>query len=65
MSWMRRNGSRLLKVYYSFTMLNTGIWLSRAVGSDVLIMDVEGTDSRERGDEQVRISTLMTLMAGL
>ena len=46
-------------------MLNTGIWLSRAVDSDVLIMDVEGTDSRERGDEQVHISTLMTLMAGL
>lgn len=33
--------------------LMTGIWLSRAVDSDILIMDVEGTDSRERGDEQV------------
>ena len=32
-----------------------GIWLSKAVGSDILIMDVEGTDSRERGDEQVHI----------
>ena len=32
-----------------------GIWLSRALNSDILIMDVEGTDSRERGDEQVVI----------
>jgi hypothetical protein len=31
----------------------TGIWLSKANDSDILIMDVEGTDSRERGDEQV------------
>ena len=30
-----------------------GIWLSKALNSDILIMDVEGTDSRERGDEQV------------
>jgi hypothetical protein len=54
MSWTRHNESRLLKVNYSFNILNPGIWLSRAVGSDVLIMDVEGTDSRERGDEQVQ-----------
>ena len=33
-----------------------GIWLSKANDSDILIMDVEGTDSRERGDEQVRIT---------
>ena len=31
----------------------TGIWLSKALDLDILIMDVEGTDSRERGDEQV------------
>lgn len=29
-----------------------GIWLSRAVGSNILVMDVEGTDGRERGDDQ-------------
>jgi hypothetical protein len=50
---MRRNENRLLKVWSSPTILTTGIWLSRAVDSNVLIMDVEGTDSRERGDEQV------------
>jgi Root hair defective 3 GTP-binding protein (RHD3) len=36
-----------------FERLIKGIWLSKAVDSDILIMDVEGTDSRERGDEQV------------
>ena len=35
--------------------LMTGIWLSKALDSDILIMDVEGTDSRERGDEQVTL----------
>lgn len=29
-----------------------GIWLSRAVASNILVMDVEGTDGRERGDDQ-------------
>jgi len=33
-----------------------GIWLSKANDSDILIMDVEGTDSRERGDEQVHVT---------
>ena len=55
MSWMRRSGNRPPKVFPSkYEELITGIWLSKAVDSDVLIMDVEGTDSRERGDEQVR-----------
>ena len=36
-----------------------GIWLSKAVDSDILIMDVEGTDSRERGDEQVYPSKVL------
>ena len=34
-----------------------GIWLSKANDSDILIMDVEGTDSRERGDEQVHATS--------
>lgn len=34
-----------------------GIWLSKALNSDILIMDVEGTDSRERGDEQVHFDS--------
>jgi hypothetical protein len=38
-----------------FLELTSGIWLSRALKSDILIMDVEGTDSRERGDEQVNL----------
>lgn len=29
-----------------------GIWLSRAPESNILVMDVEGTDGRERGDDQ-------------
>lgn len=29
-----------------------GIWISRAQESDILVMDVEGTDGRERGDDQ-------------
>lgn len=34
-----------------------GIWMSRAegedgVGSNILVMDVEGTDGRERGEDQ-------------
>lgn len=29
-----------------------GIWLSRGRGMHVLVMDVEGTDGRERGEDQ-------------
>ena len=29
-----------------------GIWLARAKESSVLVMDVEGTDGRERGEDQ-------------
>jgi hypothetical protein len=29
-----------------------GIWMSRGRGMDVLVMDVEGTDGRERGEDQ-------------
>ena len=30
-----------------------GIWMSKAVDANVLVMDVEGTDGRERGEDQV------------
>lgn len=30
-----------------------GIWLSRAKTAPILVMDVEGTDGRERGEHQV------------
>jgi len=30
-----------------------GIWVSQAENSNILILDVEGTDGRERGEEQV------------
>ena len=33
-----------------------GIWMSRAQGMNVMVMDVEGTDGRERGEDQVRSS---------
>ncbi|CCG82749.1 Protein sey1 [Taphrina deformans PYCC 5710] len=29
-----------------------GIWIARAIDSNILVMDVEGTDGRERGDDQ-------------
>ncbi|TDL25999.1 root hair defective 3 GTP-binding protein [Rickenella mellea] len=29
-----------------------GIWMCRAKGMDVMVMDVEGTDGRERGEDQ-------------
>jgi len=31
-----------------------GIWISQGKGMKVLIMDVEGTDGREHGEDQVR-----------
>jgi hypothetical protein len=62
---MKHRGSRRLKADCPLlTRLRIGIWLSRAVESDILIMDVEGTDSRERGDEQVQ-SSLVMLTSGL
>lgn len=40
-----------------------GIWMSRGRGMHVLIMDVEGTDGRERGEDQdfERKSAVFTL----
>ena len=31
-----------------------GIWMCRAAGLNLMVMDVEGTDGRERGEDQVR-----------
>ena len=31
-----------------------GIWISRGQGMKALVMDVEGTDGRERGEDQVK-----------
>ena len=31
-----------------------GIWMCRGRGMNVMVMDVEGTDGRERGEDQVR-----------
>ena len=30
-----------------------GIWMCKGKGMNVLVMDVEGTDGRERGEDQV------------
>lgn len=63
MSWMKLKGNRLPKVLTCcFPVLTLGIWLSHAQDSDILIMDVEGTDSRERGDEQVQTSVTLVTM---
>lgn len=32
----------------------SGIWMCRAKKMNVMVMDVEGTDGRERGEDQVR-----------
>ena len=34
-----------------------GIWLNKAPDSSILVMDVEGTDGRERGENQVETSS--------
>ena len=58
MSWMKPIGNKLQKVILTIRgLLTLGIWLSKANDSDILIMDVEGTDSRERGDEQVEATS--------
>jgi hypothetical protein len=33
--------------------MHTGIWMCRAKDANILVMDVEGTDGRERGEDQV------------
>jgi len=37
------------------TLLTSGIWMCRGRDMNVLVMDVEGTDGRERGEDQVRL----------
>lgn len=34
-----------------------GIWMCRGKDMNVMVMDVEGTDGRERGEDQVRASS--------
>ena len=34
-----------------------GIWMCRGKGMQVVVMDVEGTDGRERGEDQASIIT--------
>ena len=37
-------------------IMPVGIWLSPASGKNLLVLDVEGTDGRERGEDQARTS---------
>lgn len=34
--------------------VRAGIWMCRGQGMNVMVMDVEGTDGRERGEDQAR-----------
>ena len=36
-----------------FELSRTGIWMCKGKGMSVMVMDVEGTDGRERGEDQV------------
>ena len=38
-----------------------GIWMCKANDIPLLVMDVEGTDGRERGEDQVRLFTYCSL----
>lgn len=42
-----------LAVQLTFHFCCTGIWMSKGEDMPVLVMDVEGTDGRERGEDQV------------
>ena len=39
--------------------LAAGIWMCRSQGAPLLVMDVEGTDGRERGEDQVSLDLLV------
>ena len=65
MLWMRQDGSRQLKVRVRMhsrlradieTFWVIGIWMCKAKNANLLVMDVEGTDGRERGEDQVRLA---------
>jgi hypothetical protein len=54
---------------YADHPLTSGIWMCRGRDMNVLVMDVEGTDGRERGEDQVRllnsgISSHLTCLLG-
>ena len=56
MSWTRQRGNRQPKVWAldRFNMVadvRTGIWMCRSRDANILVMDVEGTDDRERGEQ--------------
>ena len=40
---------------YAYHSSYLGIWMCRGHDMNVLVMDVEGTDGRERGEDQVRL----------
>ena len=61
MSWTNRNDSRPRRVrnihgtgQTRLLRLYSGIWMCRDKSMNVMVMDVEGTDGRERGEDQVR-----------
>ena len=37
------------------TVESAGIWMCRGQDMNVMVMDVEGTDGRERGEDQVSL----------
>ena len=50
--------STLLGIYAYYSS-HLGIWMCRGRDMNVLVMDVEGTDGRERGEDQVRLCALV------
>lgn len=40
-----------------------GVWIARAKGAGVLVMDVEGTDSKERGEEHMNFERMSSLFS--
>jgi protein SEY1 len=58
---MKQNASKLQKVslvtvatelFFLISCAALGIWMCQAKDSNLLVMDVEGTDGRERGEDQ-------------
>lgn len=40
---------------------SSGIWMCRGKDMNVMVMDVEGTDGRERGEDQVSVVLICSL----
>jgi hypothetical protein len=40
-----------------------GIWTSSSANGDVMILDIEGTDSKERGDQRITFEQTTSLFA--